>query len=131
MKATPEIRWADAKTVRMAETIRRRWHGELQGARIGYVLMPKLRACMAQTWKTCALDAFLSGLDFVIEINAPDWREMSNACRRALLDHELTHCRPGRNGRWASRHRHDLEEFAAVVTRHGSAVVFDANGGTQ
>jgi hypothetical protein len=38
--------------------------------------------------------------------------------RRALVDHELTHCGQKVNGGWYVV-GHDLEDFAAVVRRHG------------
>lgn len=59
---------------------------------------------------------------FVIEIAQDIWNVMDKAEREALVDHELCHCRTKVN----KDHElqlyvapHDLEDFNAVVARHG------------
>lgn len=59
---------------------------------------------------------------FVIEISEDAWKGMDDPARRALVDHELCHCRLDYNdaGELQLKLRgHDFEEFAAIVRRHG------------
>lgn len=58
------------------------------------------------------------GPDFVILISAKDWDRFDAAQKRALVDHELCHCGQSAKGDWKII-GHDLEEFTAVVERHG------------
>ena len=55
---------------------------------------------------------------FVMEIAADWWDEATPAARRALVDHELCHFDVDEDG-VLSLLAHDVEEFAAVVARHG------------
>lgn len=75
---------------------------------------------LGSTRRPGALEVFLSGheLDFVIVLNAGEWSAMTPEQQKAEVDHELSHC--GRNDKdewclWP----HDVEEFAAVIDRHG------------
>jgi hypothetical protein len=107
-----------------------KYHDHLSGVRIEFVFMsetPKHRdkIDLARIKKKSGLDAFLCApLDkdpepfFVMEIAKPGWDELSKAQKRALIDHELCHCF------WDVDHGialldHDVEEFAAVIERHG------------
>lgn len=59
---------------------------------------------------------------FVLEIAANTWETLTDEQRRALVDHELSHLRIEQDddGHWIGGTRgHDLEEFVAVVERHG------------
>lgn len=60
---------------------------------------------------------------FVIEIAEPQWREMTDDQRRALVDHELCHCVVDDDTADGvpklSTRGHDLEEFFGIVARHG------------
>jgi hypothetical protein len=59
---------------------------------------------------------------FVIEIAADIWEALDGAGRRALVDHELSHCNvvEGDDGTVKlGLVAHDLEEFEAIVRRHG------------
>lgn len=61
---------------------------------------------------------------FVLEIAQNTWETLTDAQRRALVDHELCHLamEPDEDipGRWIGRTRgHDLEEFVGIVERHG------------
>lgn len=78
-------------------------------------------------------DRQLHDFDFVIVLNRSFWTsmEVTDAQRKALLDHELCHAEvsidPATNdpketelGRTIYRiRRHDIEEFSAIVERHG------------
>jgi hypothetical protein len=60
---------------------------------------------------------------FVIEVAYDLWLGMTTAQKRALVDHELSHCRikysktTGEPSLYIAPH--DLEEFNAIVERHG------------
>lgn len=82
--------------------------------------------------KASDLDRELAAYDFIILLAKWFWRalDVTDAQRRALLDHELCHAALKRDvngepvederGRRVYRIRkHDLEEFVAVVDRHG------------
>lgn len=59
---------------------------------------------------------------FVIEIAELIWDHLEDQGRRALVDHELSHCWAGENDKGEfklSTRGHDVEEFHAVVERHG------------
>ena len=109
-------------------------HAHLAGERIRYVFRSEHakdagKAVMGKARKISGLNAFLSadedeggGDYFVIEIAHDIWQGMSNAERKALVDHELSHCRikyskDGEPSLYIAPH--DLEEFAAIVERHG------------
>lgn len=55
---------------------------------------------------------------FVMEISWNEWRRASAEERAALVDHELCHFAVDEEGALSIR-GHDLEEFTAVVLRHG------------
>lgn len=87
---------------------------------------------LGQTKKASDLDRELAPYDFVIMLRKEffEMHDTTEAQKRALLDHELCHadCRYDREGeplvdakgRTIYRLRkHDLEEFSAVVGRHG------------
>lgn len=59
---------------------------------------------------------------YVMEIAEDEWDMLDEHQRVALVDHELCHYAPEVNdeGVWQLKIRaHDLEEFVAVVARHG------------
>lgn len=109
-------------------------HGHLAGERIRCVFRSKhakegTKAILGKARRISGLNAYLStdeGADaetyFVIEIALDIWRGMSNKEREALVDHELSHCRikyskTGEPSLVIAPH--DLEEFNAIVERHG------------
>jgi len=80
--------------------------------------------------KASDLDRELHGYDFVILLNRNYWPSFTDAQQLAIIDHELSHAdvKKGEDGeiqrddsgRIVYRtKRHDLEEFRAVVERHG------------
>lgn len=77
------------------------------------------RTTWAKTYKVGDRDRHLHGYDFVIVVNAEVWRTLDERAREALIDHELAHCGVTENGAWCIW-PHDLEDFAAVVSRHGA-----------
>jgi hypothetical protein len=72
---------------------------------------------VGQKWK------FLSDFDFLIVINRDGWFQNNMDVRKAVLDHELTHCARGEddkmgNPKWYIQD-HSVEDFPAVIKRHG------------
>lgn len=67
-----------------------------------------------------SLEVFLSGheLDFVIVLNYGTWLAMTPGQQKAEVDHELSHCGRNEKDEWCLW-PHDVEEFAAVIDRHG------------
>ena len=56
---------------------------------------------------------------FVIEVSEEIWENLTIAARRALVDHELTHCAVDEEKDKLTIRPHFLEEFSQVVHRHG------------
>jgi Putative phage metallopeptidase len=125
----------------LAEDIIRADHPHLlhHAVRVGFVFrddVPKSKG--KAVWGTCRkitnLPAYLAAPEeaqqdgeaepfFVIELSKPIWDELTREQREALIDHELSHA-------WAEEDErtgavklsvlgHDVEEFAAVILRHG------------
>lgn len=91
------------------------------------------RLILGKCKKASDLDRELAAFDFIILLNRGFWRDpdVTDAQRRALLDHELCHAAVAydqrgepiidERGRQVFRLRkHDIEEFAAIVERHGT-----------
>lgn len=108
-----------------------RWHRHLEGERIEYVFRDKPaktkgRPKLGTARKVSGLNAYLAmAIEsemvedfFVIEIAEPAWVAMDDQQRLALVDHELAHCSLDDDGNLVIV-GHDLEEFNAVVERHG------------
>jgi len=118
----------DDAVVAVADDIRKAFHEEIAEAEIAWVFIETapqkggtLRLGVAK--KSSPLYRALAKVDFAIVISKDTWDDMSVAQRRALLDHELSHCAPKENKKgervgWRTR-RHDLEDFTSVVGRHG------------
>jgi hypothetical protein len=90
------------------------------------------RLTLGKCKKATDLDRELAPYDFVILLNRDFWQNgrVTDAQRQALMDHELMHAacvydahgeiKVDERGRTCYRIRkHDLEEFADIVTRHG------------
>jgi hypothetical protein len=75
--------------------------------------------------KASAKDCALLGEDvqFIITLSQDDWKVMPDRQKRALLDHELCHCRAEVDDdgetKW-SLAGHDIEEFTDILKRHGA-----------
>ena len=54
---------------------------------------------------------------FLLEFDEQRWDELSLEQQEALVDHELSHCGNDADGCYLKSH--DVEEFRAVVQRHG------------
>lgn len=111
-------------------------HQNLLGAPIVYLFMDpapksKGRLVLGRARKLSGLNAFLVALAagevddpeedhsfFVMEIAKDEWDGSTPQQRVALVDHELCHFAVDEDGVLGIR-GHDLEEFDAVVRRHG------------
>lgn len=113
-------------------------HEEISGARIALAWntswKPDVdgRCTLGMCKKAGDLDRELAAYDFIIILRRDFWNAPSvlDAQRDALLDHELQHAtvaydqdgepKVDERGRTVYRiRRHDIEEFGAVVARHG------------
>ncbi|MBD3784576.1 MAG: hypothetical protein IE926_16775 [Micrococcales bacterium] len=127
--------WADTEVEPIAKALiaEVKDHEDLVHARILYVFRDKHalsrgHAILGKARKVAGLTQFLvddESIDaplFVLEFPRDLWKEMTDQQRRALVDHELSHLAVERNddGIWVGRTRgHDVEEFLAIVKRHG------------
>lgn len=121
---------------RLLDQSRGQWHEDLADARIALAWRKQVKAdkdgklVLGKVRKASDLDRELAPYDFVVLLNQEAWDELTEAQRLALLDHELCHVVPvlDDNGKPQLNERghpcfrlrkHDLEEFRAVVERHG------------
>lgn len=109
-------------------------HSHLSGARIVYVFLAeapvvKGREAMGRARVITGINAWLSTDEidreseptpyFLIEISRKHWEVLSEAQRRALVDHELSHCDVDEETSKPKILGHDVEEFSGVIRRHG------------
>lgn len=113
-------------------------HRELKDAKIALAFCTSWKAdvdgriTLGKCKKASDLDRELAAFDFIILLSRFFWRSegVTDLQRRALLDHELMHAavtyddkgEPKRDARDRIVYRvrkHDIEEFADIVARHG------------
>ena len=123
---------------RIADELIPKHHDHLVGQHIEYVFRDKHATSNGkEVWgkarKITGLNAYLAGDTaegdevedfFVVEIAEDVWALLEPAQRRALVDHELAHCTVDVDEvtgdiEGISLVGHDLEEFKAIVERHG------------
>lgn len=116
----------------IAEAVRE-WHRDLKRAHIIGLGRPKAQKSKGKlVWasikKASPLEQVLYGdaLDFILVVGLDVWTPLPMPQRRALIDHELSHAtwdegddEKGIAGSWKLV-GHDLEEFDAVLKRHGA-----------
>lgn len=115
--------WLAPQAEEVARRLIPQHHKHLANARIAYIFAKSLPARngkvpMANARKVPEAQRLLHGYDFVITINEDAWMLLTQAQREALIDHELSHCGMKQDGSWTIW-AHDVEEFAAVIKRHG------------
>lgn len=136
-RRAPEVAEIAAELIETEEDHAAIFHSEV---RLEFVFIDKApqsggRIILGRARRISGLNAVLSELPlyevelcqdprpfYVIEIAEDIWQALSPERRRALVDHELMHCRPDRddNGELVLKMRpHDLEEFAGIIRRHG------------
>ena len=121
---------APKEVLEMARDLITSYHEELAGVEIAFLMRtPTLRSAGRLVWgkasKANAKQRALSGKDieFVIELSAEVWGELEYGQRRALLDHELSHCTCEADDDGEIHYKlrpHDLEEFNSIVARYGA-----------
>lgn len=105
------------------------YHNHLAPCRIEYLFndrgLPKGR--VAQVRIVRGLFAYLATPEgaaddpfFVVEIDPAQWAELTSVGRRAVVDHELTHCMVDLESGKLHLVDHDAEEFGSIVARYGS-----------
>lgn len=115
-----------------------KWHPELDEAQIALAWRKALKPdkdghlILGSCVKVSDLNKELKPFDFIILLNQEVWQDpqFTREKKLALLDHELCHAAPvfdaeghqkedERSRRvWRTR-KHDIEEFKAIVARHG------------
>lgn len=123
MKYTP----ASVEVYELAAAIISAHHTHLLPVRIEYAFVSptpknkgKMIAGSARILRgLSSLWASEEGDEFFAIVLAQDiWERADEYFRRALLDHELCHCKVTDEGKLVTV-GHDVEEFAEIVTRHG------------
>lgn len=133
-----ETRYWRAKEVEgIAERLITQHHEDLEGVPIKYVFrrpaaVSRGRVVYGKARRIGGLAAHLVALVgrdevagpvafFVVEIAADPWFTLNEKQRAALVDHELSHLElvQDDDGTRLALRGHDLEEFVAVVGRHG------------
>lgn len=112
----------DQEVLDLARMIMQQYHTDLLQAKIGFIFRaeaPKQngRWTLGKAQKVSDKDKMFNSLDFIIWIAEDRWKDASPLQRRALIDHELCHCR-FLDGE-ARMRPHDFEEFYEIIQRYG------------
>ena len=118
---------ADEAQALAEKTVIPKWHQDLADAAICYLedsenMKMKGKYILAKIRKATNVENHLTGHDLVLIISGPAWRSCTDEQKLALLDHEFCHVEKivREDGTEVlSMVGHDLEEFRAVVRRHG------------
>lgn len=126
--------YKDAPEVRaIAEELIAEYHPHLVGKRIAYAFSDKagrkngktvLGTASIESGKSVFFAAgapseYQGGKFFLMTISEPNWRVLKREQRLALVDHELAHMGKDPETGEVCLWPHDIEEFTAVVERHG------------
>jgi len=105
------------------------YHPELADARISYVFVDKAsnkggRPLYGKVKKFSGYFEWALERDFVIEVAADLWQELSESQRTALVDHLLEHLTGEEDEKtgtmnWSTREP-DVQEFSSILSRHGA-----------
>lgn len=91
------------------------WAYEVKPDRDGHLVWGRAR-------KVGPLERTFHDHDFVIVLNNKVWGALPDVAKRALLDHELSHCGSKESEAGDVSYyvrKHDLEEFVSIVRRYG------------
>lgn len=107
---------------RIAGELINKYHNHLINAKIKYLFRhgpwtSKKRETLGKAVKVSGVNQFLTGLDFIIMINAEVWAQLGYKEKVALVDHELEHCCEEDDKYFVQGH--DVEDFLAVIKRNG------------
>lgn len=118
------VEWSEApnSVIHTAENLIKNFYPWLESARIAFVFRSKAqklgdRFILGQCTKVPAKFQPYLEYDYIIWLSETDYSDMDDLRREALIDHELMHCKYGKNG-WTIR-PHDIQEFSDVIERHG------------
>lgn len=126
--------YKDAPEVReIAQELIPEYHKHLEGVRIAYAFTDKsgkkcgkdvlgkttLESGKSVWFAAGAPSEYRSGKFFLIAISELAWEFLDFSQKRALVDHELSHCGKDPETLELCLWTHDIEEFGAVVQRHG------------
>lgn len=118
------VQWSEASqtVIRLAEELIEQYHKPLRKARVGFVFRSEAQISQGKTvlGKASKVSDKLKPvleLDFLIWIAGDAFEKMSDERKRALIDHELSHCTI-EEGQFKMRH-HDVEEFHSIIERYG------------
>jgi hypothetical protein len=105
------------------------YHPELATARLRYIFVDKASKkggldVLGKARKVSGPLEYLLELDFLVEIAADKWQDLSQEQRQALVDHLLERCtgeEDEKSGEMAWQLREpDVQEFASILRRHGA-----------
>jgi hypothetical protein len=121
-----EITWSEApqSVIHTAEVIIRQYHPHLKDAHIAFVMRSEgqkrgQRMIIGNTCKVPdKMQPFLE-YDFLVWLSELDYKDMSDATREALIDHELCHMKKNFDDDTWTLREHDVQEFAVVISRRG------------
>jgi hypothetical protein len=113
--------------VEIAQDLISKYHPTLLRARIGLVMREPAaksggKVVYGQARKVSEQDKLFIPYDFIIVLAADEWRALTPIQRRALIDHELCHCKVeyDQDGDLTYKIvRHDIEEFNCILERYG------------
>lgn len=136
----PTEYWPATEAERLGRDLIRKHHDHLSEVRVDYVFRDKAsksngKTVFGKARKISGLQAYLAVPEeerrrdtfiedfFVVELAADVWACLTDEQKVALVDHELSHCgidvdEKSSEETLATR-PHDLEEFRAIVERHG------------
>lgn len=114
----------DEEILEIVREVQMEWHPDLQDAVIKVlwridISLSKGRRALGAARKATVFESLFTGeeLNFVIWFCRASWRLLTDEQRRALVDHELSHCKM--DGDKPYMVDHDITEFIAVWERHG------------
>lgn len=118
--------WEEApnEVISIAEDLIRQFHPELGDANIAFVMKSeeKFKPKPYQKWAAASkIPAKLSSVldyEFLIWVQMEIWNNLDSAQKKALIDHELSHCGVDDNN-CPKMIPHDFEEFSVIIERHG------------
>lgn len=125
------IEKAPQSIIDLFDEVRREYHPELLAA--DFIILTRSpaaqkggKAVFGSVKKASAEAQGLAGqkADYILTISIEDWNILRDRQRRALLDHELSHCQ-GKEDEETGAMKwglvgHDIEEFSAVLKRWGA-----------
>jgi predicted metallopeptidase len=116
--------YEEATEVRsIANDLINKYHSNLRQAAIKYLYRDPAprsggKTVLGRATKVSGKYKAVSGFDFIIEISKLHFENMDQDKKKALIDHELSHCYIDLEGKIKTI-SHDFEGFNSVLKRHG------------